>query len=78
LTGGHVDPSSPQWKALAAELREQLRARPYLVLAGVVGAGLVIGRRVPLRALVALGALGVRAAAASALQGALRGAVRPR
>jgi hypothetical protein len=62
---------------LIAELREQLRLRPYLTLAGAIGTGLLLGRRVPLRVLLAVGGLGARAAAASALEGALRRGIRP-
>jgi hypothetical protein len=64
-------------EGMVGELRAQLRARPYLTLAGVFGVGWVLGRSVPFRALVALAGVGARAVVASALEGAVRDGVRP-
>jgi hypothetical protein len=62
---------------IVGELREQLRARPYLTLAGLVGVGWILGRGVPLRALLALAGVGARAAVATALEGAVRKGFEP-
>ena len=58
--------------ALANEAREQLRARPYLTLLGLGIAGYLIGRQLPVRALLAVGGIGARAAVTTAVEGALR------
>ncbi|HTY16590.1 MAG TPA: hypothetical protein VMH82_02570 [Myxococcota bacterium] len=55
-----------------ADLRQQMHDRPYLTMAACVGVGWMLGRALPLRALVAVGGLAARAAAASAVEGAVR------
>jgi hypothetical protein len=57
---------------LEADLRRQMRARPYLTMAACAGVGWMLGRALPLRALVAVGGLAARAAAASAVESAVR------
>jgi hypothetical protein len=49
-------------------LTEQLQARPYATLAGLVGIGWILGRRVPLRALFGMAGIGARAAVATAVE----------
>jgi hypothetical protein len=59
-------------RALAAEFRRQLRERPYWTGIAVLGVGWVLGRSLPLRAMIALVGIGARAAASSALEDAVR------
>ena len=63
---------------IAAELRSQLRERPYWTTAAIVGVGWILGRSLPLRAVFTLAGIGARAAMATALEDAIRGRVRPR
>jgi len=53
---------------MAERLRAQMRERPYWTTAACVGVGWMLGRSLPLRALLAVGGLAARAAAASALE----------
>lgn len=62
---------------LAAELRRNFRERPYWTTAAFVGVGWILGRSLPLRALVAVAGIGARAAVATALEDIVRGRVRP-
>ena len=62
---------------IAAELRLQLRERPYWTTAAIVGVGWIIGRSLPLRAVFAVAGIGARAAMAAALEGAISDRVRP-
>jgi hypothetical protein len=55
-----------------AELEQELRARPYRTLAGLVGAGWLLGRVVSTPALLALAGVGVRVALATVLVEAAR------
>ena len=61
---------------IAAELREQMRERPYWTTAACMGLGWMLGRSLPLRALFAVGGLAARAAAASAVEAAILNRVR--
>lgn len=61
---------------VAGELFDQLRSRPYITLAGLVGVGWVLGRGVPLRALVAIAGVGARAAVATAFERGVRDHLR--
>jgi len=62
---------------LLGDLREQLRERPYWTTAALVGVGWILGRSLPVRTLLALGGLGVRAAMGSAIEVAVRNQMRP-
>ena len=62
---------------IAAELRTQLRERPYWTTAAIVGVGWILGRSLPLRAVLAVAGIGARAAMAAALEGAITDRVRP-
>jgi len=62
---------------LLGELRGQLRERPYWTAAALVGVGWILGRSLPVGTLLALGGLGVRAAMAAAVEGAVRKQMRP-
>lgn len=64
-------------ESVVDELIQQLRARPYMTLACVLGVGWLLGRSVPVRGMVALAGVGARAALTGALDNALRGGVRP-
>jgi hypothetical protein len=55
-------------ESIYGEVTEQLRLRPYATLAGLVGLGWILGRSVPLRALVAVAGVGARAAVATAVE----------
>ena len=55
-----------------SQLRQLALGHPYLTLTASFGAGLILGGGLPLRAVIALLAVGARSAAASALEGALR------
>lgn len=57
---------------LSGALVEQLRARPYLTLAGLAGVGWVVGRGVSVRALFAIAGIAARAALVTTLESALR------
>jgi hypothetical protein len=57
---------------LAAGLREQLRDRPYWTTAAIVGVGWILGRSLPLQALLTVAGIGARAAVASALENVVR------
>lgn len=65
-----------EFESVVDELSEQLRARPYMTLACLIGVGWVLGRNVPVRGMIALAGLGARAALTGALDSALRGGVR--
>jgi hypothetical protein len=53
---------------LKTELVRQLRARPYWTTAGVFCVGWVLGRTLPLRAVLAMAGIGARAAVAVAIE----------
>lgn len=63
---------------IAAELRSQLRARPYWTTAAIVGVGWVLGRTLPLRAVIAVAGIGARAAMVAALENVVIDRERPR
>jgi lauroyl/myristoyl acyltransferase len=63
---------------LVADLRRNFRERPYWTTAAIVGVGWILGRSLPLRALIAVAGIGARAAVATALEDAVRDRVRPR
>ena len=63
-------------ESVVDELSQQLRARPYMTLACLVGVGWLLGRSVPMRGMVALAGVGARAALPGALGSALRGGPR--
>ncbi len=62
---------------IEAELRTQLRERPYWTAAAMVGVGWIVGRSLPLRAVLAVAGIGARAALAAALQGVVSDRMRP-
>ena len=66
------------FQRLAEEVRSQVRERPYWTTAAFVGIGWVIGRTLPLRAVLAVVGIGARAAMAAALEHAVIDHVRPR
>jgi hypothetical protein len=57
---------------LKADLVSQLRARPYGTLGLLVSVGWVLGRTVPLRAVLALAGVGARAAMTVAIEDVAR------
>ncbi len=59
------------------ELRTQLRERPYWTAAAIVGVGWILGRSLPLRAVLAVAGIGARTALAAALEGAVSDRMRP-
>ncbi len=63
---------------IAEELRTQLRERPYWTTAAIVGVGWILGRSLPVRAVIALAGIGVRAAMTGALEDMVIDRVRPR
>ena len=63
---------------IAEELRTQLRERPYWTTAAIIGVGWILGRSLPLRAVLAVASIGAQAAMAAALEGAATDCVRPR
>lgn len=63
---------------IAEELRTQLRERPYWTTAAIVGVGWILGRSLPLRAVLAVASIGVQAAMANAFEGVATDCVRPR
>lgn len=63
---------------IAEELRTQLRERPYSTTAMIVGVGWILGRSLPLRAVLAVAGIGARAVMAAALENAVSDRVRPR
>jgi len=65
------------FQRLAEEVRSQVRERPYWTTAAFVGVGWIIGRTLPLRAVLAMAGIGARAAMASALEHAVIERVRP-
>jgi hypothetical protein len=67
----------PPLERLEAELRANLRDRPYWTSAMLVGVGWVIGRTLPLRALFAIAGFGARTALVSSLENAVLDQVRP-
>lgn len=56
----------------ASSLREQLRERPYWTTAAIVGVGWILGRSLPLGAVLTVAGIGARAAVASALENVVR------
>jgi hypothetical protein len=62
---------------ITAELRAQLRDRPYWTTAAIVGVGWILGRSLPLRAVLAVASIGAQAAMAAALEGAVADHMRP-
>jgi hypothetical protein len=62
---------------IAAELRSQLRERPYWTTAAIVGVGWVLGRSLPLRTVFAVAGIGARAAIAAALGDLVSDRMRP-
>lgn len=62
---------------LVADLRQNFRERPYWTTAAIVGVGWILGRSLPLRALIAVAGIGARAAVATALEDAFRNRVQP-
>jgi hypothetical protein len=54
------------------ELVSQLRARPYGTLAAIAGVGWILGRAVPLRAVLAMAGVGARAAMTVAIEDVAR------
>ena len=63
---------------IAEELRTQLRERPYWTTAAIVGVGWILGRSLPLRAVLAVAGIGARAALAAALEDVVGRRMRPR
>ena len=61
---------------IAEELRSQLRERPYWTTGALVAVGWVLGRSLPLRAVLAVAGIGARAALAAALEGMMSDRVR--
>ena len=61
---------------LIADLRQNFRERPYWTTAAIVGVGWILGRSLPLRALIAVAGIGARAAVATALEDVVRDRVR--
>ena len=51
---------------IAEELRTQLRERPYWTTAAIIGVGWILGRSLPLRAVLAVASIGAQAAMAAA------------
>ena len=62
---------------LLEELRSQLQEHPYATTAAFVGVGWILGRSLPLRAVLAVAGIGARAAMAAALEGAISDRMRP-
>lgn len=61
---------------IAEELRSQLRERPYWTTGALVAVGWILGRSLPLRAVLAVAGIGARAAMAVALEDAVGERVR--
>jgi hypothetical protein len=59
---------------LTAELVKQLQARPYWTTAGIFCVGWVLGRTLPLRAVLAMAGVGARAAMTVAMEDVARSA----
>lgn len=59
------------------QLGQELHARPYRTLVGLVGVGFMLGRAVSVRALVDVAKVGARAAVAMALERTLRDLIGP-
>jgi lauroyl/myristoyl acyltransferase len=62
---------------IAEELRTQLRERPYWTAAAIVGIGWILGRSLPLRAVLTVAGIGARAAMATAIEDVVSARVRP-
>jgi len=58
-------------RRLEAELRRQLRERPYWTSAMVFGVGWLVGRTLPARALFAVAGLGARTALLAGVENAV-------
>lgn len=65
-------------RRIAEELRLQLRERPYWTTAAIVGVGWILGRSLPLRAVLTVAGIGARVAMAAALEDVMTDRVRPR
>ena len=63
---------------IAEELRWQLRERPYWTTAAIVGVGWILGRSLPLRAVLAVAGIGARTAISAALESEVSHRMRPR
>jgi hypothetical protein len=64
---------------LAAEVRSQVRERPYWTTAAFFGVGWILGRsRMPLRAVLAVAGIGARAAIAAAFEDVVFESMRSR
>jgi len=64
---------------LAAEVRSQVRERPYWTTAAFFGVGWILGRsRLPLRAVLAVAGIGARAVIAAVLEDVVLEGVRSR
>jgi hypothetical protein len=63
---------------IAEELRTQLRERPYWTTAALIGVGWILGRSLPLRAVLAVAGIGARAAVATAIEDAISNRGRAR
>ena len=53
---------------IAEELRVQLRERPYWTTAAIIGVGWILGRSLPLRAVLTVASIGARAAVVAAFE----------
>jgi hypothetical protein len=62
---------------IAEELRVQLRERPYWTTAAIVGVGWILGRSLPLRAVLTVASIGARALMASAIEDVVMDRTRP-
>jgi len=65
-------------RRIAVELRVQLRERPYWTTAALIGVGWILGRSLPLRAVLTVASIGARTAVAAALEGVASDRGRPR
>jgi hypothetical protein len=63
---------------VAAELRSNLRERPYWTTAALVGVGWILGRSLPMRAVLTVAGIGARAAMVAAFEDVVSDRARPR
>ena len=63
---------------VAEEFRSNLRERPYWTAAVIVGVGWLLGRSLPLRAVLTVASIGARAAMVAAFEDVVTDRVRPR
>ncbi len=61
---------------IAEELRSNLRERPYWTTAALVGVGWILGRSLPLRAVLTVAGIGARAAMVAAFEDAVSDRMR--